>query len=370
MRGSFRCARRSFGPRITLLAILAGLGSAEASFIASHAAGPPAGRPRAVYTLWGHREEIEQVRLSPDGKWLATVTEKGLVKLWDLGTGRAAHALPTGDSYPRDLAFSPASTLLAVANTNSEKLATLELTLWDVKTGKERRRWNCAKAARALAFSPDGKILASGDEQVKLWDLRTGKAVASLPSPHVSWLVFSPDGKKLAAVDGSVGGSYIRIYDIPKRTSRALLEGFMPWVVHVHFSPDGKRLLSLHSDSKLRTWDLATRKLLSAKTGVRVPRRYFRPETDEYAFSAGARWLATCELNGVVYVWEAATGKKLWCLPPRFQADFGGRRFNMVFSPDGRWFATALGDWAVEVWDFRAILKAAKRSEGAPRTRR
>lgn len=111
----------------------------------------------------------------------------------------------------------------------------------------------------SLAFSPDGKTLASGigfpAKTIKFWDLDTGKCIAILRQQegYVGRVVFSPDGKMLASVGGQ-GQRTVKLWDVAKHTIRANLEGHTDFVTSLAFSPDGKILASGSADKTIRLW--------------------------------------------------------------------------------------------------------------------
>jgi WD40 repeat protein len=119
-----------------------------------------------------------------------------------------------------------------------------------------------------VAFSPDGKTLASGGEglnrkgEVKLWEVATGQENATLKAhaSHVMAVAFSPDGKLLASGGTSSVGAdsgEVKIWDAATGQLKATLRGHARPVVSVAFSPDGETLASGSYDSTIRLWDVA-----------------------------------------------------------------------------------------------------------------
>ena len=117
------------------------------------------------------------------------------------------------------------------------------------------------KAVSSVAYSPDGKTLASGssDNTIKLWDVKTGKEQATLEghTDAVFSVAYSPDGKTLAS--GSVDKT-IKLWDVATGKEQATLKGHTEAVISVAYSPDGKTLASGSRDKTIKLWDVKTGK--------------------------------------------------------------------------------------------------------------
>ncbi|KAI1872536.1 hypothetical protein JX265_005416 [Neoarthrinium moseri] len=209
-------------------------------------------RPRLV--LGGHQKPISQVRISPDGRWIASASADGTIKIWEASTGKHMDTLVGHMAGVSAVAWAPDSKTLA---TGSDDKA---IRLWDRVTGRPTRARPLLghhNYVYCLAFSPKGNILASGsyDEAVFLWDVRAGRLMRSLPahSDPVSGIDFSVDGTLV--VSCSTDG-LTRIWDTATgQCLRTMVHEDNPPVTSVCFAPNGRYVLAFSMDSCLRLWD-------------------------------------------------------------------------------------------------------------------
>jgi RNA polymerase sigma factor (sigma-70 family) len=295
---------------------------------------------------------VNRLLLTPDGKTLVSKSYygEGSVAVWDFPSGKLLHRLPGHYDENRAVAVSPDGKMVA---TGQDAV----ISFWDAATGKELRQLKSPIGkAEGLAFSPDGKVLASGHggHSVQLWDVDAGKVLAKLPAQHnrSGLLAFSPDGKTLAT--GDPLDKTIRLFDVAARRERQKLE--RPSVVHdLAFSPDGTMLAAGGQDGTIPLWDVATGKLLRE---LRGPGAHVRA----VAWSPDGKTLATSdyqEKSEVVSIrlWDVATGKE-----QRHIDGSWGLVESLLFAADDKTLISGGRDSVIRLWD---VATGADRSPAA-----
>jgi len=292
---------------------------------------------KILATLRGEIGNITWLQFSPDGKTLASssVDNRELL-LWDVAT-RKKTVLTLAYLVQVMWSFSPDSKTIATASHLDDDGV---VRLWDVATGKiTATLQGHSRGCYAVVFSPDGKTLASGsgDTTVKLWDVATGKETATLSghAGEVSSITFSPDGKTLATVDGQ----RVKLWDLTTRKEVITLAGW------VEFSPDGKVVAWGHGDNTIEIWDLAAGKVTAT---FRNCHSAWRAQ-----FSLDGKILvAPASDVKTLRVWDVASGRSIATLEgfKSLEARFGDRQPFKPFSPDGQTLAYACQDNTIKVW--------------------
>ena len=241
-------------------------------------------------------------------------------------------------------------------------------------------------AARSLAFSPDGKQLASGYQygSVRLWDVDKTIAVKEINTADSAQtirigdvalvsLAYSPDGKRLA-----VGSADYRItlLDLINRKVLHSFVGHDGEVTALAFSPDGTRLASASHDRTVKVWDSSSGKKLLTLAGHSGP-------VEAVAYSADGKSIASAIDKTHIRLWDASTGKTLRTLDSRvaraedivvethnyipyldeFSEGMPGRVLSLAFSPDGKRLASGSQEGFINQWD----LASGKKQTMVPR---
>ncbi|MCQ4044542.1 AAA family ATPase [Streptantibioticus rubrisoli] len=311
----------------------------------------------------------------PDGRVLATATARGDVRLWNV-TDPARPLLLGGPFTPgqgdvRSLTFSPDGHTLAIQlGGRTEAIRTI--LLWDVTD--PTRPTPCGpplvletrySGANTVAFSPDGRTLATGhdDRTIQLWNVTDPSHPAPLGAPltghtgYVDKLVFSPDGRTLAS--GSADNT-IRLWNVadPRHATAlgAPLIGHLGPINALAFSPDGRTLASGSDDDTVRLWNI-TDPLRVTGLGRRLTGH--TEAVVSLSFSPNGRTLASGGDDDTVRFWNvshpaAATAIGQSISPNARAGDF------LSFNPTSHLLGISSGAGTIRLWSLDAE-RAARR---------
>ena len=266
-----------------------------------------------------------------------TTAENEPYTQWNLPEGAKARL---GKGGINDITCSSDGALLAVASQ-------IGIWIYDIQTSETLALLTGhTGAVDRIAFSPDGRTLASGgnDNTLQLWDVSTQTEIGTLEGQTgvPDTIFFSPDGRTLASRDDDKA---LRLWDVDTQTQIHTLEGHTGTVESVSFSPDGRTLASGGQDNIVRLWDVTTRTeigTLEGHTGY----------VSSVSFSLGGKTIVSGSHDGTVRLWEVGTQTEIAILQGHTDAVL-----SVAFSPGSKTFASGSRDGTVRLWDVATLTE-------------
>jgi WD40 repeat protein/tRNA A-37 threonylcarbamoyl transferase component Bud32 len=312
-----------------------------------------AGKPLAPWL--GHKSRVVGVAVSKARQRLASFDASRNLTLWDLNTGNvlAEAQVAPGPSAPfPSLEFVGDSSILAVYGQGSQ--------FWDVTDDRLVLKVKSTIVARP---TPDGKRLAAGGTNFKLWDVDgplfdsfrreltlDQKTLFANPSQTLELgatgaFAFSPDGKSLA-----MGGTdrTVRVFDLATGQLRAALTGHFRGIPVVAFSPDGKLLASGDRDlnAAVKVWNAGDIKIWNARPSPHIGHNGI-PDRITFCTDGSAAASRSLGRSPSIIVWDRMSGDEVWCL---YRPELGAVLDHQL-SGDGKRLATAHAGGVLRLWD-------------------
>ena len=321
--------------------------------------------------LTGHTGRVTSLSFPADGRFLASGSFDGTVRLWDIDSGKQTAVFAGHRAIIAAIAVSPDGKSVVSGDMTSQGV----LILWDTETGEQVRRTAqytdnlihrfkifldksrtvpYPNAIEATAFSPDGQTFVSGhrDGTVRLWDAETGRKISAFREHKrggIRDLAFSPDGKML--MSSTSDGTVLQTFQKGKPPAHNM--SYVPFPENIVFSPDGTTLIgsgylgrdSIGKQRFIHKWGVVTGELLMS-----TPTTH-RDQLEALTVSPDGSTVLTGSWDGTIHQWDTATGTSL----STFATGHGKGGRALAFSEDGQVLISTLRRWGredqQEFWD-------------------
>lgn len=295
-------------------------------------------------TLAGASNFVHAVAVSRDGRWLAALSCRDALRLWDMAGQQCVASRPEISVYRAPVLFAADGSCLFAGSHEDASIR-----IWSIPSLQLVGELRHEHPINWISLSADGVILAAAHSRgVRIWDVLEQRPLADLGAEldlRYGRVAVSPNGRQ-AAFNDYEG----RILVCDWRTGGLLLElgghtRAPPWQASVQdlaFTPDGSRLLSAGSDRTLRLWDLSSgqeRLQLDGHSDV----------VTAMAFSPDGATLATVGCDQTIRLWEVGS----WTMRTVLRGHLD-EVHDVTFAPDGNTLVTACKDGTVKLWDAQA----------------
>ena len=283
--------------------------------------------------------EVDFAAITPDGHWALSGLKNKILKLWDLRSGRLKYELK-GHKENLVAAQISADGSLAVSASYSEENGVI---VWDLQRGRAIATLPGFINGRPLAITPDGKYLAVGSRQIRIYDLKTPRELLTLTghTERVASMAITPDGHRLisCADDG-----ILKIWNLDAGNQAGSASGHTGLVKKVIVSPDGKTVISASEDKSLKIWALDTCQEKMTLAG-------HQGKITDAALTSDGKLVVSSSLDKSLKVWDLQTGKERFTL----KAHLGAVTCVAVHGSDLA--VSGSEDHTLNVWDLRSGRK-------------
>ncbi|WP_309893182.1 pentapeptide repeat-containing protein [Archangium sp.] len=293
------------------------------------------GSGRELVRLEGHTDWVKSVSWDGEGRRLASAGDDGTVRVWEVASGRELARLEGHGVAVNSVAWDREGRRLASGGGDGL------VRVWEVGSGREMTRLKGhTDWVNSVAWDGEGKRLASagGDGTLRVWEVESGRALACLEGhgDAVNSVAWGGGGTRLAS--GGTDGT-VRVWEAGSGKELARLEGHGRAVNCVAWDGEGKRLASAGNDGTVRVWEVASVRELSRLEG-------HSGLVSSVAWDGEGRRLVAGERDGTVRVWEAESGREL----AQMKGLWAWIR-SVAWDGEGKRLASGGADGTVRVWE-------------------
>ena len=333
-------------------------------------------------TLTGHKDGVNSVCFSPDGKYIASGAKDHSIRVWDWKRQKEIAKLDGHTDSVSSVCFSPDGQYIASGSGDIRYNGNKDwaVRVWDWKAQKEIAKLDGhTDGVNCVYFSPDGQFIASGskDNTVRVWDWSKQKEIERFNDRkfgiNVRGLCFSPDGQFIASasMDNSV---YVcdwkSSWSTTSRTGNEFFGGNGNDQTSVCFSPDGQYVVSGSEDKIVHVWNWGKQKKLIASglekrayvggswkwdsEDKEIKLAGHKGVVNSVCFSSDGRYVVSGADDRSIRVWDWGKQKEIVKLEGHTNNVNG-----VCFSPDGRYVASGSNDKSIRVWEWKSAEETA-----------
>jgi WD40 repeat protein len=296
-----------------------------------------------------HNNEVFHVVFSPDGSWVISVGADSTARAIKIGDGNRQNYSITHGDWVQHASFGPDSSWFVTASDDGF------VRVIDTLTGQERMRMAHADIVTRARVSGDGQWIASTgyDHTARIWDASSGTEVMQIPVEGIgSALDFNPDSTRLIVGDRS---GNITLWDVSRLHARAKVAQFPGFLHEAHFLSNGERLVANSDDKKV--W-LINLDQLGKKEDGRQKFLVVKGSPENMAVSRDLKWIAVVEYDANIASYNRVILKSMDG-PKEFVLSHDTEVIHtVVFTPDNKQVITADENGLVCIWDVATGEKA------------
>ena len=292
---------------------------------------------REIRKFEGHSSIVFDVEISPNGRYVLTGSRDNTARLWEIETGREVRKYIGHTSGVQSVAFSP----------DGHKVLTGSLDgtarLWSVSSERQIRQFNCnflgLLGVHSVEFLPAGlQMITGGMDSVCLWDVQSGRQIRK----------FKSDNEKIHCLSCSSDGRFVltgnsddtaRLWEASSGREIHQFGGHSSAVTSAAFSSDGARVLTCDLFGQIRLWDRISCREINSYKG-------HSSQVYSSAFMPDNKHVLTCSQDKTAILWDAVSGHEI----VKFEG-YNSNIHSVAFSTDDRLMATGCFDGTVQLWD-------------------
>ncbi len=283
------------------------------------------------------------IAIGKDGRTFAFDPGDRSVRVWDRLSGETRTVLPDHGDPINDIWLDDDGT--AITTCSGFGL----VRRWDVATGRLGQSFQVPAGANPVVLSPDGRIVAARDGEglptARLWDFESGRELAVLGggAGSIHGLHFNPRGDRIAVIQRFPDNA-IHLWDVVTHQRLATFKGHENQVIHVQFSPDGSRLATTSADRTVRVWDTLSGPI-GRETGPMLTLQGHSSRVNHAAFSPDGAYIISSSDDRTLRSWSARTGEQM-----AVHCGHSGGVLSAAFRDDGA-LVSAAEDGTIRFWD-------------------